>query len=210
MFHTAEIRWFIKGAPDASIEQWFDASSLAREEDPRIDAYLLLPGCTTCGAKIRQGHFEIKAQTSPPEPVSYGNGIAGQRAAWVKWSSGLAGAQLLKEQQGPETWVHVEKSRKLRLFALSDGIDEKPAGEWQPGPGCFVELAALRLQGDSEDWQDAATWWSVCFEAFGPQHDVIDLLDRAASSSLPEPWADRLGPGASMSYPQWLALNGRE
>ncbi len=204
MFHTAEIRWFIEGAPDARVKQWFDASALAREEDPRIDAYLLLPGCTTCGAKIRQGHFEIKAQTSPPEPVSYGNGIAGKRAAWVKWSSGLAGAQLLQEQQGPETWVHVEKSRKLRLFSLSDGIVEKPAGEWQSGPGCFVELAALRLQGDSENWQDAATWWSVCFEAFGPAADVLSHLDTMASSELMRPLAGLLPSEASMSYPEWL------
>lgn len=205
MFHTAEIRWFIQGAPDRRIQSWFDDSTLGREEDARIDSYLLLPGCATCGAKIRQGHFEIKAQTSPGEPVEFDNGLAGYRGAWVKWSSGLAGAQLLQEQHGPETWIQVEKSRRLRLFALTEEIEEKSPAEWLDGPGCFVELAALRLLGESGDWRDAEPWWSVCCEAFGPQEDVIGLLDRMAASSLLEPVAEILAAEASMSYPQWLA-----
>lgn len=204
MFHTAEIRWFLEGSPDNGVQAWFDVADMGREEDPRIDSYLLLPGCPTCGVKIRQGHFEIKAQTSPPESVSYDNGIKGKRAAWVKWSSGLAGAQLVQEQQGPETWVQVEKSRTLRLFALSDGIEEKPAGEWLSGPGCFVELAALRVAGSAEDWGAASRWWSVCLEAFGPGDQVVQLVDRMASSDMLQPISPSLPAEASMSYPEWL------
>ena len=205
MFHTAEIRWFLEGRPEAGVLDWFEASPLKKEEDPRIDSYLLLPGCNTCGAKIRQGHFEIKAQTSPPVPVEFGNGIAGKRAAWVKWSSGLAGAQLLQEQQGPETWVCVEKSRLLRLFELSAGIVERPAAEWLAGPGCFVELAALRVASDADDWDAATVWWSVCREAFGHAEDVRRHVDRMASSDWLQPLAALLPSEASMSYPEWLA-----
>ena len=208
MFHTAEIRWFFQGAPDGRVRSWFDDSALAQEEDARIDSYLLMPGCTTTGVKIRQGHFEIKAQTSPGEPVDYGNGVAGFKGSWVKWSSGFAGAQLLQEQRGPETWVQVEKSRRLRLFALAQDIKESSPAEWLDGPGCFVELAALRLLGESGDWRDADLWWSVCCEAFGPQEEVVSLLDRIASSSLLEPVTGALTTDASMSYPQWLAVNG--
>ncbi len=204
MFHTAEIRWFVEGAPGAKVRSWFDASEFSRQEDTRIDSYLLLPGCATCGVKIRQGHFEIKAQTSAPEPVAYGNGITGVRATWVKWSSGLAGAQLVQEQRGPETWVQVEKSRMLRLFALSGGIEEKRPGEWLSGPGCFVELAALRLPGESEDWHDAATWWSVCLEAFGHADEVLRLVDAVAASDSLRSMAAELPAAASLSYPEWL------
>jgi hypothetical protein len=205
MFHTAEIRWFLEGRPEAGVLDWFEASPLKKDEDPRIDSYLLLPKCNTCGAKVRQGHFEIKAQTSPPEPVKFRNGIAGRRAAWVKWSSGLAGAQLLQEQRGPETWVQVEKSRLLRLFELSGGIEERPAAEWLPGPGCFIELATLRVTNGTGDWNVASNWWSFCLEAFGPAEDVQRHIDRMASSDWLLPVAAMLPAAASLSYPEWLA-----
>jgi hypothetical protein len=204
MFHTAEIRWFLEGSPTGSVRDWFAEAALARDEDPRIDSYLLLPGCTTCGAKIRKGHFEIKAQTNPPEPVSYSNGIAGKRVAWVKWSSGLAGAQLVQEQQGPETWVQVEKSRTLRLFELADAVEERPAGEWLAGSGCFIELATLRIAEDAEDWSSASHWWSVCLEAFGAQGQVAQLVDRMASADVLQTISAELPAEFSMSYPEWL------
>ena len=203
-FHSAEIRWFLEGTPDTNVRSWFDDSEFSREEDPRIDSYLLLPGCATCGAKIRQGHFEIKAQASAAEAVVFSNGIAGRRASWVKWASGLTGAQLLQEQRGPETWVQVEKTRTLRLFALSENIEEKPAGEWLAGPGCFVELAALRVLGESADWHDAANWWSVCLEAFGHAEEVCRHVDATAASDWLRPIAAALPADASMSYPEWL------
>lgn len=205
MFHTAEIRWFLEGAPDAEVQRWFDASAIAREDDPRIDSYLLLPGCTTCGVKIRQGHFEIKAQTLSPRIVSYANGIAGKRTAWVKWSSGIAGAQLVQEQQGPEAWVQVEKSRTLRLFELSGEIREREATKWLSGPGCFVELARLRIGCSGGSWSKAAEWWSVCFEAFAGQQQSSGHLETIASSEVLRPLGAALPNVASMSYPEWLA-----
>ena len=204
MFHTAEIRWFLEGGPTDDVQDWFASAALAEEEDARIDSYLLLPGCPTCGVKIRQGHFEIKAQTRPPVAVSFANGIAGQRAAWVKWSSGLAGAQLVQEQQGPESWVQVEKSRTLLLFELTESVAERPANEWLSGPGCFVELATIRVAADAEDWGSASHWWSMCLEAFGSEGDVVGLVDRMASSEALQPLAGSLPADASMSYPDWL------
>ena len=123
----------------------------------------------------------------------------------MKWSSGLAGAQLLQERQGPETWVQVEKSRRLRLFALSGAIQEMPAGEWLSGAGCFVELASLRFAGEGDDWGAAASWWSVCLEAFGPADKVRQHVDAVGSSGWLHPIASALPPTCSMSYPEWLS-----
>jgi hypothetical protein len=205
MFHSAEIRWFLEGSPADGVQSWFEDPSLGRDEGPRIDSYLVLPGCTTCGVKIRQGHFEIKAQTSAPEVVEFGNGVVGNRAAWVKWSSGLAGAQIVQERQGPESWVQVEKSRTLRLFELANGIVERPAGGWLSGPGCFVELATLRFAANANDWSTAPAWWSVCLEAFGAPGEVLKHVDRMAASEWLQPLAGLLPWEASMSYPDWLA-----
>ena len=208
MFHSAEIRWFVAGAADADVESWFRASPLVKDEDTRIDAYLLMPGCPTCGVKIREGHVEVKAEVTRPESVDYANGLAGRRSSWVKWSSGIAGAPILEECRGPERWVQVEKSRTLRLFAADDAIEERPAQERIEGAGCLVELAALRVLRDGNDWSEAEPWWGVCLEAFAEPPWVLATLDRVAEAAALAPLADRLPRVASMSYPEWLLRLG--
>lgn len=206
MFRSAELRWFIEGAPDKAVIEWFRRSALAAEEDPRIDSYLLLPGCASAGVKVRQGHLEVKALTSLPEPVHYDNGLSGRRASWVKWSSGIAGAPLLEARKGPETWVQVQKSRTLLLFDLrSDEPQETAPGAWLDGAGCFVELTALRSLADSADWASATDWWSLCLEAFGD--DAMESLDRMASADRMSPVGENLPGESSMSYPEWLCRN---
>lgn len=204
MFHSAEIRWFLEGATDTAAVEWFRASPLAREEDPRIDSYLVLPGCATCGVKIRQGHVEVKAEVTRPESVAYANGLAGRRGRWVKWSSGVAGAPILEERRGPERWVQVEKSRTLRLFALDGPLAERSPVERIEGPGCQVELTALRVLNDGEDWDSAESWWSVCLEAFAEPNEVLATLDRVAGAGRLQPLAGHLPAAASMPYPEWL------
>jgi hypothetical protein len=207
MFHSAEIRWFLPGEADSSVAEWFERSDMATEEEPRIDTYLLLPGCISVGVKIRQGHLEIKALTSAPEAVSYANGISGKRASWVKWSSGIAGASLLTERKGPEQWVQVEKSRTLRLFAAERGIvTEKQPGIMIPGPGCQLELARLRLLPEGDNWDEAESWWSMCFEAFGERPS--DTLNFVASHEPFRALAEVLPGASSMSYPDWFCHAG--
>lgn len=204
MFHSAEIRWFLEGGAGAPVQRWFEASPLAREEDPRVDSYLVLPGCTTCGVKIRQGHVEVKAEVTRPESVTYENGLTGRRVSWVKWSSGVAGAPILEERRGPERWVQVEKSRILRLFAVGETLSERSPAERIELPGCQVELAALRVLAAGDEWSRAGSWWSVCLEAFAAPQEVLATLDRVAGSALLQPLAGHLPAAASMPYPEWL------
>lgn len=206
MLHSAEIRWFAEGDPDAAVIDEFRRSALAADEEPRIDSYLLLPGCTSAGVKVRQGHLEVKALTSTPEPVCYDNGLSGTRASWLKWSSGIAGAPLLEERKGPETWVQVQKARMLRLFDLGSGgpLEVSPA-EWLDGTGCYVELARLCVTADTDVWSTTAKWWSVCFEAFGGES--LTALDAVASLGAFRLLGDLLTADASMGYPEWLSRN---
>jgi hypothetical protein len=204
VFHTAEIRWFLAGVVDAAVAEWFAASPLALEEDPRIDAYLVLPGCATCGVKVRQGRVEVKAEVMRPGSVAYENGLTGRRGSWVKWSSGVAGAPILEERRGPERWVQVEKSRILRLFAVDGSVSERSPAEHIEAPGCQVELAALRVLPRGDDWGTAESWWSVCLEAFAEPGEVLTALDRVAGVALLQPLARHLPAAASMPYPEWL------
>ena len=204
MFHSAEIRWFLEGDAVAALLAWFEASALVREEDPRIDSYLVLPGCATCGVKIRQGRVEVKAEVTRPESVTYQNGLSGRRGSWVKWSSGIAGAPILGERRGPERWVQVEKSRILRLFAVGEVLSEQTPAERIEMPGCQVELAALRVLAAGDEWDRAESWWSVCLEAFAAPQEVLATLDRVAGAALLQPLAGHLPAVASMPYPEWL------
>lgn len=206
MFHSTEIRWFAEGSPEPVVEDWFRQSDLLSAEVPRTDSYLLLPGCTTTGIKFREGTLEVKAQTSRPEPVQYDNGISGYKASWVKWSSDVPVAELTRSQPGEETWVQVEKTRLLRIFALASGAPkETPQGEFFDGPGCQVETARIRVILDTSDWNRASVWWSMCLEAFGDRGEVLPTLDFMASQPSLAELAGALPQDASMSFPDWLA-----
>lgn len=203
MFYSSEIRWFFAGEPDRASVEWFTTSRLGRQEAPRTDQYLLLPGCTTAGVKVREGRLEIKALTGQSEPARFDNGICGLSESWIKWSRQLVGRSddWLK---GDETWVSVEKRRNLRLYAIEAGdAEEVPARQIINGGGCQVELARLKV-GPAEIAQ-CADWWSICLEAFGAPGQTEDVLAVMAAHESLGNIAEVLTLEASMSYPLWLA-----
>ena len=175
MFHSAEIRWFIKGEPAKPANRWIQQSGSGKAEPARTDTYLYLPGCETVGVKLRQGLFEVKAQTRGRESVQYESGLTGYREGWVKWSQKLDDLHTKGAESG-DTWVSVEKRRQLRIFAV-DGAEilEVPLGRHIDGAGCQVELAELTV--DYPGYEGPRTWWGVCLEAFGGPDTVFDTLE---------------------------------
>jgi hypothetical protein len=203
MFYSSEIRWFFVGEPNRTIVEWFAASRLGRKEEPRTDEYLLLPGCTTVGVKVREGRFEVKAQTSQREPAQYGNGVRGYEESWIKWSHGLDGGNDAW-LEGEDTWISVIKRRILRLYAIDgEQVDEVPVGQFIDGAGCQLELAQLTVP--SPGLAPEARWWSICLEAFGSSGQTQDILAVMAAHESLGDIAEVLTLEASMSYPLWLA-----
>ena len=203
VFYSSEIRWFFEGEPDPASVGWFTASQLGRQEEPRTDEYLLLPGCTTVGVKVREGRFEVKAQTSQREPAQYGNGVRGYEESWVKWSHGLDGGNDAW-LEGEDTWISVIKRRILRLYAIDgEQVDEVPVGQFIDGAGCQLELAKLTVP--SSGLAPEARWWSICLEAFGAPGQTQDTLTVMAAHESLGDIAEVLTLEASMSYPLWLA-----
>jgi hypothetical protein len=215
VFHSGEIRWFFKGRSTAFIDRWFTDSGQARQEAERRDAYLLLPGCPYTGVKIREGKFEIKAQTRASEAVAYADQVRGLRDAWVKWSrprDDVAGFRPLVREG--EAWVFVSKRRTVRLFSLES---DRPTEVAPGGPfltaGCQVEKTDIRVlpqwasnnvPGD-EDWDGAEDWWSFSLEAFGDPGRVLSHLDAAAAHIFSPGTGFELDERDSMSYPRWLS-----
>ncbi len=214
LFRSAEIRWFFPGTPDAAVDAWVRQGGLAKDMPERTDRYLVLPGCTTVGIKIREGRFEIKARTGSREAASYGPDVSGYRDSWVKWSRVVDGMDHLADQASDEErWAYVRKRRTLRLLSLEGGVPEDAEpGKWLQGGGCQVErskLAVIVRSAQDEpptdrDWQSATRWWSVSLEAFGEPGSELSNLDTAAAYVFRDGPPVALAEQASMAYPRWL------
>ena len=203
MYISGEIRWFFDGPLPSDVRAWFESPGLGIREPQRTDHYLLLPGCTTTGVKLREGRFEIKALTRSPIPASYANRVSGLKDGWIKWSRKVEDERMLRDilVSDEDTWVSIEKARYLRLFSLENGkTEELPPRSRMLAKGCQVELGSIELGSDRQAW-------SLSFEAFGQADEVLGLLDPVV-----ELFAENTPPVAlrqeqSMSYPVWLALN---
>jgi hypothetical protein len=214
VFHSAEIRWFFKGDSTDFVDRWIAASGLAKEEAERLDAYLVLPGCPFTGVKIREGNFEVKAQTRASELVVYTDHVRAYRDAWVKWSRPRQDVADFRRLIGQdEHWVFVRKRRTVRLFSLESEVltEVAPGGPFLTA-GCQVEKTDLSVlphesSGElpaDEEWSRAEEWWSFCFEAFGNPGKVLAHLDTAAAHVFQPGAGFEFDEQASMSYPRWL------
>lgn len=199
MYFSGETRWFFPGPASDAAERWITAGEHSAQQAERTDRYLVLPGCDAAGIKIREGKFEIKARTSPPEAVAWGGTIAGFRDTWVKWSRDLSdfGERAASPRDG-ETWIDVCKKRRVRLFSLESGspVETTPGGPWL-ATGCMVEKSVVRAASND--------YWSFCFEAFGEPDTLITHLDTMVRHVAAEAPSLELPQDASMSYPAWLA-----
>jgi len=212
---SAEVRWFFRGDPPAEVGEWFRYGDLWAQQPDRIDEYLLLPGCSTTGIKLREGRFEVKVQTEGPVATEYPGGVRGHRDGWVKWSASLGDAEGVRAslRAGDEQWVRVRKARALRGFSL-DGAshDDDPreidAGGERPGRGCGVEITEVRVLAPAE-----SAWWTLGLEGFDDGGDPTECLERVArfffAGTLPSVALDldsslALDLDASLSYAAWL------
>ena len=208
MFRSAEVRWFFEGEGNAAIEQRMLQSEMADRQPARLDEYLLLPGCTSTGVKIREGRFEIKSRTSPSVMHRYSERVAGYRDSWVKWSRAMPGSvDLLRCAKDDERWVAVKKRRVLRLFSLESArpVETAPRGPILSA-GCQVEYSQIDVCADGV--QAPAAWWSFSLEAFGEPGTEANNLEATAHHIFDDGFDFSLPADASMSYPAWLASLG--
>lgn len=223
MYYSAETRWFFEGALPESVAAWFDSSAMAHREAKRTDEYLLLPGCSTTGVKLREERLEVKAQIHPPEAVSYDDSVSANRDAWVKWSRPIGNIGALRNVRtaDDDRWVFVEKARSIRLVSLESAAPSHPADPTtRLANGCQLELSTIRAAvglldtpPSPNDWDSAGEWWSLSLEAFAPwlgdgTHRFFENLDAGARYLFSSAPPVRLTQDASRSYPAWLQQFG--
>ena len=188
MDRTAELRWFFRKPPPQPVVDWFEKA--AEGPQSRTDCYLVLAGTDALGVKVRGGttRLEFKLRRRPPERLGLPGGITGEVEEWQRWSLPRSGLSRLFPRLGlpKDRWIEVTKER--RLTTIPYGSDS----------GCRVELTAVHVR--------AQDWWTVGFESYGPEGDLVPALEAAADElfgSLDLPGS--LGADLSCGYPGWLA-----
>jgi len=203
MQHSAEIRWFHRGAAGDATMRWFsDGRALAPEV--RTDRYLVFPGCESGGVKLRsygpKRNLEIKLLRGAAEPMTLPSGVSGRADCWVKWSYGEASVDALVGEltQACGAFVDVAKTRWLRKFSTDGGEPEEVDPGARPASGVGAELTALVVRGEA--------FWSFALEAFGAPERVRSTLEVVAREFLgARPPVDPFSTANSCSYPAWLA-----
>jgi hypothetical protein len=139
MMHSAELRWFFLGATPTAAKRWFGVGNEQKEE-PRVDEYLMFPGCRTLGVKLRQANFQIKALTGGPTLLRPASGVVGRTDNWIKWSIELPIGDALKTTMMERArWVAVNKTRWLRKYSVEGrGHAVEVDRNHKPEGGCNV------------------------------------------------------------------------
>lgn len=189
-----EARWIRPGSLDARTVEWFDRFPASSES--RVDNYLSNPDISGLSVKIRGGHtLEVKMHRGRRGELAVPERARGFLESWQRWSF----PSQATSWGNPDAagWTSVSKLRRT-TFVHSNG--RTSAGGAEPGReiGCAVELTEVETAG--------RRWWTIGFEATGPEDDLPGLVQAAAAIVFDEPIPGQFEFHAheSSSYADWL------
>lgn len=189
---TYEIRWFTREQPFAPGPVFGEQA----EPDERVDWYAASAHPGT-GTKLREGRLETKLLTNVVETVDHA-GCQGIMERWQKWSVVMTEAGPDDDLLTRNGWVPVRKRRWLQVWSAEKA--ELEIAQNRIGKGALFELTKVEVNG--------TTWWTVAFEAFGPEGERRPALERVMAHVLEHlPAHGRLSEEDSMGYPAWLIQN---
>lgn len=191
---TIETRWFAEGDLPAEVVDWYEEAVGLADWQERTDRYVRPVAADGLNVKWREGDIEIKRRVDVLGPMAWGPAV-GVAERWRKWSFPLAD-DLPLGATGKD-WVPVHKRRSTRTFEQHDDrlLLTKPG--LQLPHGCRVELAEIDYRHQP--------WWTVCLEAFGPDAEAREMLQRTGERVFAETGAPALPREASRSYVAWLS-----
>jgi hypothetical protein len=192
---SLEVRWIFPGQLETAVAEWF--GRFTTETQSREDTYLVDPQVGRLSVKVRGGvALEVKVYCGSPGILDLQGRVRGRMESWQKWSFPIGS---LRQHIGdPAFWRPVRKRRRISRFSLAS----EPATTQAPGlgqePRCAVELTEVRTP--SQDW------WTLGFEATGPDHLLRSTLQATAALVFAQPLPGTVAPGPdeSRSYPEWL------
>lgn len=194
---SLEVRWIFPGQLHPAVAEWFGRFPAVVEA--RTDTYLVDPNLRGLSVKLRaDAALEVKAHHGSPGILEVPGRARGTLQSWQKWSFPF-------RPQGPDGgpragWRPVDKRRRLSRFPLADGQIMTPGQGPDAGPGCTVEL--------TEFYADGQAWWSLGYEATGPDGLLRGALEDTAARMFARalPAGVELGTDESRSFAEWLLL----
>jgi MFS transporter, PHS family, inorganic phosphate transporter len=190
---SLEARWFVPGELDAAMAGWFarfPAGSQARE-----DTYLADPQLGGLSVKLRHGRaLEVKVYQGSPGMLEVAGRARGRLEWWEKWSFPSD-----PPSQGGADFPGWRPVRKLiRRFPTASGQTAAGTRGLDGEPRCQVELTEIRIADQA--------WWTLGFEATGPDSLLCAELEAAAELvfAQPLPGGLELAIDHCQSYAQWL------
>lgn len=192
---SLEVRWILPGPLEPAVAGWF--ARFPAEMAARQDAYLLDPELGGLSVKVRAGMaLEVKVYHGSPGILDIPGRARGRIQSWQKWSfpfrpPGQDGGE-------PAGWTVIRKRRRVTRFGLASGRVVAAGPGQAAEQGCAVELTEIRAGGQA--------WWSLAFEATGPDGLLRSALQAAAGQifAQPLPGQAELGLSDCQSYAQWL------
>ena len=192
---SLEVRWIFPGQLEAGMARWFTRFPAGTES--REDTYLLDPHLPGLSVKVRGGGaLEVKVYRGSRGLLDVAGRARGRVEAWQKWSFAYDPPGLGRGDM--PGWRPVRKVRRISRFSKASGWPR----ERVPGPGgepaCGVELTEVYTRGQ--------TWWSLGFEATGPDSLLREELEATAALIFAQalPAGVRAGTDNSRSYAEWL------
>ena len=215
---TLEIRWFFPETVSAAgVQDWFLHNprlgpALTEEQgETRVDLYLLTPGNTQIGPKLRGGRFEIKVRQNHQEIIDLNGSVSGKAEIWHKWKWPYARAKKDKEindlvissflaRTSENLRATVWKKRWQRKFKADHPEELTPVPMGQKGLSCWIsaEFTGIKIKG--------TPWWTLALEIYGTSEEPFTFLRECLHWFLRDYAGPSLTVANSYSYPEWLAL----
>ena len=215
---TLEIRWFFPGiVPEKEVGDWFFTNPrfgkrlTEKQGKKREDLYLLTPGNTGIGPKLREGMLEIKLLQGGHEITEPMSSAIGRGEVWHKWKWPYARRKKDKEIDEfitdgllagtrQKLRVMVWKQRWQRKFRVAGPGELAPVAGSKKDLAWWVsaELTALVVKG--------VPWWTLAVEVCENPEASPLLLKQCLTWMLQDYAGPRLTAGNSYSYPAWLVV----
>ncbi len=204
-----ELRWFFSGEAPVAIQQWFTGNprlgQAITKAEARIDLYLLAPGASFVGTKLRGGKLELKYRSKTRPLVSTSGEASGHVETWDKWTweykkeaDDMISAAFVGGTDSGRT-AEVTKERFQRKFVVEDAGVRPVSLKTKIERGCLAELTRLKV--------DSTAAWTLAVEGVGDPPGQPGVVDNCVSWLLSDYPAPKPQASDSFSYPEWLLRN---
>jgi hypothetical protein len=189
---TAELRWFVNGRIPLEPKKFIQSHKPELwTSESRTDEYIVFPNSKSVGIKLREGNLEIKSWVGELGSVQVG-GSDYRIHSWEKLSVPVQGWS----SDELET-ISADKARRVTRFVSGKSGIKQYSPEKEVPEGCDVEISEVEINGQS--------FWSLCFESFGPKSGLLTVLGSIASEVFPEvDKGSTLNSRKPQSYPEFL------